>query len=111
MKYVRMAVTSAVAAAILSVAVPVLPASSADAFRFSFDAGNVRLGYTDGYWDNGHKWHKWRNGREAREFQNQYHDRYVADRHTRFKNAGWRDSDGDGVPDRLDSRPNNPRRN
>ena len=110
MKLFRMTLMGAVTAAVLSAAMPSLPAFAADAFRFSFDVGNVRLGYTDGYWDNGHKWHNWRNAREAREFENQHHDRYVGDKHTRFKNAGWRDKDGDGVPDRLDDHPNDARR-
>ena len=110
MKSFRIALMGAVAAAVLSAAAPSAPAFAADTFHFSFDTGNVRLGYTDGYWDNGHKWHKWHNAREAREFQNQFHERYVTDKHTRYKNAGWRDSDGDGVPDRLDAHPNNAHR-
>ena len=69
------------------------------------------MAYSDGYWDTKHRWHNWRNAREHQAYRETYHDRYQAERHTRFKNAGWRDSDNDGVPDPLDSRPNNPRRN
>ncbi len=101
---------AAVVAAALSFALPTGHATAADAFHFSFDVGNVRLAYTDGYWDGHHKWHAWRNAREHRAFQEQHHDRYVDDRHTRYKNAGWRDSDNDGIPDRLDDHPNNARR-
>lgn len=107
MKLLRKALIGAAAIAVMSAAAP---SFADDAFRFSFDVGNVRLGYTDGYWDNSHKWHAWHNAREAREFQARYHDRYVADKHSRFKNAGWRDSDGDGIPNRLDDHPNNPHR-
>src|SRR3954469_16457740 len=98
MKPVRMALLGAVAAAGLSLSA--LPAA-ADAVRFSFDVGNVRAAYSDGYWDNDHHWHKWRNAREHRAFRESYHDRYVAERHSRYRNAGWRDSDHDGVPDRI----------
>jgi hypothetical protein len=107
MKFARMTVIGAVAAAFLGSALPVL---ARDSVSFSFDVGNVRMGYTDGYWDNGHHWHKWRNAREHHAFRDAYHDRYMASRHTRYPNAGWRDNDGDGVPNRLDSHPNNPRR-
>lgn len=115
MKSLRKALVGAAAIATLGAALGTaaisMPAFADDAFKFSFDVGNVRLGYSDGYWDTGHHWHAWRNAREAREFQSRYHDRYVGDKHTRFKNAGWRDNDGDGIPNRLDDHPNNPRRN
>ncbi len=81
--------------------------SRRDEVRFSFDVGNVRLGYSDGYWDSGHHWHNWSNAREARDFREHHRDRYVGDRHTRYKNEGWRDSDNDGIPDRLDAHPKN----
>ncbi len=110
MKLIRMTIMGAVAAAVLGACTPSNRGYAADSFSFSFDVGNVRLGYSDGYWDTNHKWHSWRNTRESREFRNRYKERYVADRHTRYKNEGWRDSDGDGLPDRLDSHPNNSRR-
>ena len=86
------------------------PAFAADAFSFSFDTGAVRFGYSDGYWDNDHHFHKWRNAREAREFRARFGDRYQALKHTRAKNAGWRDDDHDGVPNRADNHPENPYR-
>lgn len=107
MNILRITILGAVAAVGLSVA---LPAMAADAFRFSFDTGAVRMGYTDGYWDNSHQWHNWRNAREAREYRARYKDHYMASKHSRLKNGGWRDSDGDGVPNRSDDHPNNPRR-
>src|SRR4051812_31349055 len=82
----------------------------ADGFAFSFDTGDVAFGYRDGYWDRDHRWHRWRSGREAREFRTQYSDRYWHRHHYRERNAGWRDWDRDGVPNRFDSAPRNPYR-
>ena len=105
MTNIKMTLMGAVAVAMLSATVPSVSAFAAD---FSFDVGNVRLGYTDGYWDTKHQWHNWKNADESHKFQEKYKDRYVSDSHTKYKNEGWRDSDGDGVPDRLDKAPNNP---
>ena len=110
MKSIRMTLIGVAAVAVLSATAPTMSAFAADAFNFSFDVGNVRMGYSDGYWDTAHKWHSWHNAREAREYQTRYHDHYMAEKHTRFKNSGWRDSDGDGIPDRLDDHPNNANR-
>ena len=27
----------------------------------SLSFGSVAFGYSDGYWDNGHRWHRWNN--------------------------------------------------
>ena len=86
------------------------PAIARDSFAFSFDTGNVMFGYSDGYWDRDRRWHRWRNAREARMFREQYRDRYWHRRHDRERNRGWRDRDGDGVPNRFDARPSNPYR-
>ena len=105
-------ILATVAAATLAVgAVGVSASASArDTFAFSFDTGNVAFGYSDGYWDHDHNWHRWRDAREARMFREQNRERYWHRRHDRERNAGWRDDDGDGVPNRFDSRPNNPYR-
>ena len=100
-------------------------ASAADVFSFSFDTGNVAFAYTDGYWDHSHTWHNWSSNREAREYRARYSDHYKAKRHTRERNAGWRndedhdgipnsvdrDRDGDGVPNRRDNAPDNSHHN
>ena len=59
--------------------------------------------------------HHWVPGRYVAERQgyNWHGDRWVQHDNKRWtmQRGGWaRDSDGDGTPDRLDSRPNNPRR-
>lgn len=99
MKPLRTVVAGVLCSAVLGAAVPAL---ARDAFTFSFNDGDVRVAYSDGYWDKDHHWHNWRNSREAREFQRRHHDRYVAQRHTRVRNAGWRDEDHDGIPNRFD---------
>ena len=86
------------------------PAVARDNFAFSFDTGNVMFGYSDGYWDRDRNWHRWRNAREARMFREQNRERYWHRRHNRERNNGWRDYDGDGVPNRFDARPANPYR-
>jgi len=103
----------------------VAPAMARDTFSFSFDAGNVAFAYSDGYWDRDRKWHKWRNSREAREYRNRHGGNYTHRRHAREANMGWRgdqdrdgvpnrydrDRDGDGINNRRDDAPSNPRRN
>lgn len=84
------------------------PASAHDRYAFSFDTGNVRFAYSDGYWDYGRHWRPWPSAREAYAFRMYFGDRYRDGRHTRYPGRGWRDYDGDGVPDRYDRRPNNP---
>ena len=53
-------------------------ANAAPAIRFDF--GNVSLGYSDGYWDNAHKWHSWRRGELAR-YRTEHRDTYHGWRH------------------------------
>ncbi len=110
MKFVRMTVIGAVAAVGLGMTLPSVPAVARDSVAFSFDIGNVRMAYSDGYWDNDHRWHPWRNPREHRMYRERYRDRYTHGRHHRYRNAGWRDADRDGVPNRFDDHPNNPYR-
>jgi hypothetical protein len=90
------------------------PAAARDSFSFSFDTGNVYMGYRDGYYDNNHRWHRWRNAREHREYRNRYRTSYRAmnrdQDHDGIPNRYDRDRDGDGVPNRFDNRPANPYR-
>ncbi len=87
------------------------PAAARDTFSFSFNTGDVAFAYSDGYWDNNRQWHGWNNRREARMYREQHSDNYRHKRHSREHNNGWRrDNDGDGVPNKYDDAPNNPRR-
>jgi len=99
-------------------------AMASESFSFSFDTGAVAFAYRDGYYDHNRRWHRWRNSREAREFRSRHRDRYWAYERNRYRNMGWRgdmdrdgvqnaydrDRDGDGVSNRRDDHPNNPRR-
>lgn len=86
------------------------PAAAADSFSLSFDPGGVAFAYNDGYWDHDHHWHRWHNGREARYYREHYGERWHAWRHDRDHDLGWRDDDGDGIPNRYDRHPENPYR-
>jgi hypothetical protein len=98
--------------AIAGIAAATLPAAHAgDVFSFSFNTGNVAFAYSDGYWDRDHQWHNWRNAREAREYRAHYAATYKNSRHNHETNNGWRDDDHDGVANRNDRAPHDPRRN
>jgi hypothetical protein len=107
------------AATVLSTASLAAVPASAQPTRFSFQIGDVAVGYNDGYYDNYHRWHRWRNVREhewyranyARNYRGWGHRgwRYDSD-HDGIPNRVDRDRDNDGVPNRYDSRPNNPYR-
>ena len=93
-------------------------AATAQPVGFSFRIGDVRVAYTDGYYDRYDRWHSWRSARERAWYRSNY-------RH--YRGAYWRsmrrDADRDGIPNRFDrdrdndgvanwrdSRPNNPYR-
>ncbi len=54
----------------------------------SFDIGSVAFGYSDGYWDNSHRWHKWRNHSEYQNYRS-HGQNYHSGRHDRAANNGW----------------------
>jgi hypothetical protein len=89
-----------------------VPASAQSGF--SFRAGDVAIGYSDGYYDRRHNWHGWRDAREHNWYRSNYRDNYRSMRRDRDRdgipNRYDRDRDNDGVPNRYDRRPNNPRR-
>ncbi len=53
------------------------------AVSVGFDFGNVAIGYSDGYYDNGHHWHAWRHHADMQQWQREHADAY----------HGWRHSD------------------
>jgi hypothetical protein len=98
------------------------PAMARDSVALRIDLGNVRFGYSDGYYDHHGYWHAWGPG-ERRAYRMAYRDRYWERPRRYYPNRGWRDNDrdgvpnrydrdrdGDGVPNRFDARPNNPYR-
>jgi hypothetical protein len=77
---------------------------------------DVRTGYiwVPGSWQWKNGKHVWVNGHHIAERQGYRYqpDRWVQhDNRWTMQRGGWgHDTDGDGTPDRLDSQPNNPRR-
>lgn len=78
-----------------------------------------RRGYVwaPGYWDWKHGKHVWQRGHWVRERRGYvYREPTWEERNGRWQmqRGGWdrhrRDRDGDGVPNRMDARPNNPNR-
>jgi len=68
------------AALVLSAVAAVANAPAAGAATLSFNFGNVAMGYSDGYYDNGHHWHAWRRGELAR-YRTEHRDNYHGWRH------------------------------
>jgi hypothetical protein len=121
----KLTLIAAIVGSLAGATLTAAPAIAREAFTFSFDTGAVAFAYSDGYWDRDRQWHSWRNAREAREYRARYSQQYRNKRHTRERNQGWRgdqdrdgipnrvdrDRDGDGVSNRRDDSPGNPRRN
>ena len=59
------------------------------AISFSFNFGTVAVGYSDGYWDNNHRWHRWRNNQEQSRYRAIQGANYYGMRHDRARNNGW----------------------
>ena len=69
-------------AAILAVLGSALAVSSAHAaVTVRFDMGNVKMGYTDGYYDNDHRWHRWRRHADLDAWRQAHADAYHEWRH------------------------------
>ena len=56
-------------------------AGVANAATIGFDFGNVAIGYSDGYYDNGHHWHNWRRHDDMVRWQHDHADAYHGWRH------------------------------
>ena len=69
-------------AAILAVLGSALAVSSAPAaVTVRFDLGHVAMGYSDGYYDNDHRWHRWRRHADLDAFRTAHADMYREWRH------------------------------
>lgn len=119
----KFAIAALAASLSLGTMTAVTAPAQAQGFAFSFNTGDVAFAYRDGYWDHNRRWHSWRSPAEARAYRNAYRHHYYPYPRNYYRNMGWRDSDhdgipnrvdrdrdGDGVPNRFDSRPNNPYR-
>jgi hypothetical protein len=99
------------ASAVFSVAVVAIGPASAKS-GVSFRAGNVAVGYSDGYYDRSNRWHAWRNARERAWYRSHYRVSYRDYRRDQDRDGipdrVDRDRDGDGVPNYRDRSPNNP---
>jgi hypothetical protein len=89
-------------------------AAMAQPMSFSFRIGDVRVAYSDGYYDHRNRWHSWRNARERNWYRVNYARNYRAYRRDADRdgvpNRFDRDRDNDGVANWRDRRPNNPYR-
>ncbi|HEY3917875.1 MAG TPA: hypothetical protein VGL83_08770 [Stellaceae bacterium] len=82
-----------IAAALSAGALAPLPIAQAADVSVQFNAGNVAFGYSDGYWDRAHAWHPWPNTAARTSWRKANTGHYYSRAHTRYKGAGWRDSD------------------
>jgi len=55
--------------------------------------GGIAFGYTDGYWDTGHRWHAWASAEEAARWRAANRAHYYAWKHDRDRDEGWRERD------------------
>lgn len=67
-------------AAIALAGAAIVMSGPVSAAGIAIDFGNVAVGYSDGYWDNGHHWHHW-GRRDARAYRAAHRDHYYAWRH------------------------------
>jgi hypothetical protein len=55
----------------------------------SVDLNGIAFGYSDGYWDNGHRWHKWHRGRDMRAYRDRSGSNYHNYQHDHGGSDGW----------------------
>jgi hypothetical protein len=55
--------------------------------------GDIGFGYSDGYWDNGHRWHRWSNDGERASYRNYQGNHYNDWNHDRDPDEGWHSAD------------------
>ena len=81
--------TALVFASAVGLAVPALAAN----VTVGVGPGGIAFGYSDGYWDTGHRWHAWASAAEAAQWRAANRAHYYAWKHDRDPGAGWRDKD------------------
>ncbi len=89
-------VTVAFGATTMTTTIAASPSSARNTSLFSFDTGDVRFAYSDGYYDHRRAWHSWTPD-EAREFRIRYRERYWDGPSSRYPHRGWRDGNIDGA--------------
>jgi hypothetical protein len=55
----------------------------------SINFGDIAFGYSDGYWDNGHRWHAWNSDSDARAYRASHGSNFHSWRHDRNSDNGW----------------------
>ncbi len=72
-------------------ALSAMPPAGAQTVAVGVNLGGIAFGYSDGYWDRGHRWHAWRNHREMVAWREANAGHYYAWRHDRDRSMGWRE--------------------
>ena len=67
--------------------------SERDSLGVSVGFADIGFGYSDGYWDNEHRWHQWRNNGERASYRNYQGNHYNDWNHDRDADEGWRSGD------------------
>jgi len=80
-------------AALIALALSIVPLSARAAERVVIDFGNVAFGYSDGYWDHDRHWHRWHHHRDWDRFREERREHAYEWRHDRDHDQGWRDND------------------
>jgi hypothetical protein len=68
-------------------------AIAADNVTVGIGNGGIAFGYSDGYWDRGHKWHNWENREAAERFRSENREHYYERTHDRDRDEGWRENE------------------
>lgn len=64
-------------------------AGIAYADSITFNAGDVAIGYSDGYWDRQHAWHEWKRDADRDTYRRSKEAEYHEWKHDRDKDMGW----------------------
>jgi len=76
-------------AAVLVLAISGAATGVAYADSITFNAGNVAIGYNDGYWDRSHQWHAWEKAEHRDVYRAAKGAEYHEWKHDRDKDMGW----------------------